>query len=753
MQTVNKVDKSTGFRRILTAVASVQEGLRQRSNWPLLIGLLVASAVFAVAALLVKSEIEHELEAQKNQANVHLLTLGARLEGEVNSNLVVLRGLRAEISINPDITHEELASLVSEYLFYYPAISHVALAPSLIISDVYPLEGNEAAIGLNYRNQPDQLKGVMEAIYNDDITLTGPINLVQGGRKFIGRIPVYAGKNKSELWGVVAVVLNLEKMLESAGIDRFLWGMKVALRDRKLDSRSAEVMLGDADVFRADAATVDVVLPDTRWQLAAIPANGWSLPGQKAQSWWLISALLSILAGVAAYLISANYRERLMAVENASFWANFDGLTGLPNRRYFNVRFTKLIEEHQQRKSGFAVFNLDLDFFREVNDSWGHAMGDRLLRSFARRMSRTVRADDLVARLGGDEFIMVLQDIDSPSQAETLAENLQRELIEPYDMDDQQFSITISLGISMFPLDGEDEETLLLNATRAKDEAKRAGRNRIAFFNEAISLEMSRHVQLHNEILEGIRTHQFELYYQPIQHLRSEQINKCEALLRWHHPEKGLISPVEFIPVAEQTGVIRNLGDWVLQQVCHDYRVLQEQGVAVSISVNRSPAEFFGRDCEQHWLDILEKNRMCNGDVIFEITESLLMDDAEQQRTAIRNLRNKGVAIAIDDFGTGYSSLSYLRDYPMDFLKIDRSFVSGILQDPQLRTLTEVMIKMGQTLGIEVVAEGVETVQQQALLTTLGCDFIQGYLLGRPMPLEDFVEFCQSRQKGAVKLN
>ncbi|MDF2181833.1 EAL domain-containing protein [Neptuniibacter sp. CAU 1671] len=746
--------QTTRFRRFSAAVTFLRNSLRQLTNWPLAIGLLIGFAVFTIAALVVQTETDHELETLKNQANVHLLTLGARLEGEVNSNLVVLRGLRAEISINPDITHEELASLVSEYLFYYPAISHVALAPSLIVSDVYPLEGNEAAIGLNYRNQPDQLKGVMESIYNDDITLTGPINLVQGGRKFIGRIPVYSGSKKSELWGVVAVVLNMEKMLEAAGIDSFLWGMKVALRTRQMDGQKTEVMLGDAAVFGADAAMVDVVLPNLRWQLAAIPKNGWKLPYQKTQYWWLISVVLSVLAGVAAYLISANYRERLMAVENASFWANFDGLTGLPNRRYFNARFRSLIEEHRQQGSGFAVFNLDLDFFREVNDSWGHAMGDRVLRSFARRMSRTVRADDLVARLGGDEFIMVLQDIDSPAQAELLAENLQRELIEPYEMDDERFSITISLGISMFPLDGEDEETLLLNATRAKDEAKRAGRNRIAFFNEAISLEMSRHVEMHNEILEGIRTHQFELYYQPIQHLKTGQIHKCEALIRWHHPEKGLISPAEFIPVAEQTGVIRNLGDWVLQQACHDYQSFQDKGVNMSISVNRSPAEFFGRDCEQHWLDILEQNRMNNADLIFEITESLLMDDNEQQRKVIRNLRSKGVAVAIDDFGTGYSSLSYLRDYPMDFLKIDRSFVSGILHDTQMRTLTEVMIKMGQTLGIQVVAEGVETMQQQALLATLGCDYIQGYLLGRPMPLDDFIEFCLPRQaQSAVELS
>ncbi|MFW1676719.1 EAL domain-containing protein [Pontibacter sp. JAM-7] len=746
MQKMNTVGHTPRFRRFSVVSLYIQHWLRQLTNWPLAIGLAVTLTVFLVAAMVVHTEIEHRIETEKNQAYVNLLTLGARLEGEVNTNLVVLRGLRAEISINPDITHQEFSRLVTEYLFYYPAISHVALAPGLVIKDVYPRKGNEAAIGLDYRTQPEQLKGVMESIYIDDITLTGPINLVQGGRKFIGRIPVYSGDNKSQLWGVVAVVLNVETLLEAAGLDTYLWGMNVALRHRQQDNQSADIMLGDAATFTPEAATVDVVLPNERWQLAAVPREGWVLAQQKTHYWWLIAGLLSLLAGVSAYLISANYRERLRAVENASFWANFDGLTGLPNRRYFNIRFTKLLEEHRKQNSGFAVFLIDLDFFHEVNDNWGHTMGDRLLRSFSRRMSRNVRADDLVARVGGDEFIMVLRDIDTPAQAESLAENLQHELMEPFDMDDQQFSITVCLGISMFPLDGDNEETLMLNANRAKDEAKRAGRSRIAFFNEEISLEVSRHLQLHNEILEGIRTDQFELYYQPIQHLRSGNVQKCEALVRWHHPEKGFISPAEFIPVAEQTGAIRNLGDWVLEQVCQHYQILQEQGVGVSISVNRSPAEFYGRDCEQHWLDLLEKNRMNNGDLIFEITESLLMDDKQLQREIIGNLRNKGVAIAIDDFGTGYSSLSYLRDYPMDFLKIDRSFVSGILQDPQLRTLTEVIIKMGQTLGIAVVAEGVETMQQQALLTALGCDYMQGYLLGRPMPLDEFVDFCRSRQ-------
>jgi diguanylate cyclase (GGDEF)-like protein len=711
---------------------------------PFAFSAMIFSIVLIISALFISHEFERIRENIKHQAFVNLLTLGARLEGEINAHLVVLRGLKAEVAINSDITQAEFARLVDEYLQTQLSIKHIALAPDLIITNLHPSKGNEKALGLNYRKIPAQLSAIMEAVELDEVILSGPVDLVQGGSALIARVPVFIGTDRKMLWGIVSAVIDDKDLLQRAGIDTSLWGVDIAIRGKDAKGAEGEVFYGDPAVFSPGSVSVDVILPYGRWQLAANASQGWQVSTKEVIYYWLVAFLVSLATGMAAYLIATNYREKLQAIETATYRANYDVLTGLSNRYHFSQQLQSLIYEHQRHGHMFALFFIDLDYFKEVNDNWGHPAGDELLRLFAHRMVSIVRSDDLIARLAGDEFVIVLKDLESATQAELLAEKLQLELGEPYLINGQYLSVTHSLGIAMYPADGGSMELLLQNADRAMYEAKRAGKNRIFFFNDHLSQEVKRHVQVHNEILDGLRKGQFELYLQPIMALSSGRVSKCEALVRWIHPERGLISPVEFIPVAEQTGAIKSLGEWILDEACHLSNQLRESGHSIQVSINRSVAEFYPKDADQRWLQIIDSHNVPHDMIVFEITESLLMDGGDSQLDKINMLRGKGIAFSIDDFGTGYSAINYLRHYPVDYLKIDRSFITDLLEDEQDRTLVEVIIKMGQTLGIRVVAEGVEDQAQMDMLKEFGCDYIQGFYLGKPLPYDEFIAFLSS---------
>ena len=724
-----------------------QRALKLLTRRSLALSFMVFGVVLILSAIFINHEFERVRENLKHQAFVNLLTLGARLEGEINAHLVVLRGLKAEIAINSDITQYEFSRLVDEFLLTNLSIRHLALAPDLIVTNIHPSEGNDAALGFDYREIPSQLPAVQESIARNEIILTGPVNLVQGGTALIARVPVFIGDERDFLWGIVSGVIDDQDLFFKAGLSESLWGLDIAIRGKDGKGDMGDTFFGSEATFKDDAVTVDVILPHGRWQMAASMKSGWQVDDKQVLSYWFVGLLVSLVTAMAAYLITSNYREKLVAIDTANYRASYDGLTGLSNRYHFGQKFTAMIQEHQRRQHKFALFFIDLDYFKEVNDNWGHHAGDELLRLFANRMQKIVRSDDLLARLAGDEFVIVLNDLESATQAELLAEKLQLELGEPYLIDGQYLSVTHSLGIAMYPQDGQTMEALLQNADRAMYEAKRAGKNRIYFFNDELSLEVKRHVQVHNEILEGIRKGQFELFFQPIMATDSGVMSKCEALVRWMHPDRGVISPVDFIPIAEQTGAIRALGEWILDEACHLSNKMSAQNINIQISVNRSVAEFFPKDADQRWLEIIDRHEVDHKNLVFEITESLLMDGGDSQLDKINRLRNKGIAFSIDDFGTGYSAINYLRHYPVDYLKIDRSFVTDIIDDEQDRTLVEVIIKMGQTLGIKVVAEGVETEEQLALLNKYGCDYVQGFYLGRPMPFDQLLTFYQARLK------
>lgn len=717
------------------------------TNRPSAFALVLLGLLFSIVALFIQHEIERNADAAKQNAHIKLLTLSTKLEGEVHADTLVLRALEANLLINRDYHHTELAQIIQHFQKTRPSIRHIALAPDLIIDFIHPMKGNEAALGLNYRNVPAQLRAVQQAISEKQMRVVGPINLVQGGTALVARLPVFLDDSKSTLWGIITGVFHDQILFERAGLNKGFEGFDIALRNKTNDDQNRKVFYGSDTTFNVDAVTADITVPGGQWQIAAFPKNGWQANDDQIVKYWIIGSLVNIVLALAAYFIMTNYREKLLAVQTANHRANYDVLTGLSNRYHFSQLLEQTIRDHKRDKQKFALFYLDMDYFKEVNDEWGHHVGDELLFLFAQRMKQNVRSDDLIARLAGDEFIIVLKHIESGHETEILAEKLKLELGEPYLINGQYLSITHSLGVAMCPEDGLTIDMLLQNANRAMYQAKREGKNRITFFNSELNKEVQRHVQVHNEILKGVREGQFELYFQPIMDLKNGGMPKCEALVRWNHPEQGLISPAHFIPIAEQTGAIVVLGNWVLEEACHLLSRIKHQGLDIVISLNRSVAEFQPNDVDDQWIGILNAFGINSNELVFEITESLLMDGAKSQLDKIHSLRDKGIAFSIDDFGTGYSAINYLRNYPIDYLKIDRSFVKDILIDDQDRTLVEVIIKMGQTLGIKVVAEGVEEEAQLELLKQFGCDYVQGYLLGKPMPYDQFVELLKLQSK------
>ena len=420
--------------------------------------------------------------------------------------------------------------------------------------------------------------------------------------------------------------------------------------------------------------------------------------------------------------------------------AHFDHLTGLPNRILLTDRLSENIKKAHRTKGHVAVMFIDLDKFKDVNDTLGHDQGDRLLIVVAERLKQAVRSSDTVARMGGDEFVVLVSDLDDARSVVNLAHNIVERVVEPIDLNGHMVSVTASVGIAAYPDDGTTVESLLRCADQAMYLSKSRGRNCYAFYTPDLEAGAQRRMRLISTMRSALATNQFFLNFQPIVDLRTGVIEKAEALLRWQHPELGLISPFEFIPLAEESGVIVAIGEWVFDQALtrlQHWRALT--GKDIQISINKSPLQFHAQRLHNMgWIERMQSQGLPGHSLIIEITEGLLVDATDQVQNSLLRYRDAGIQVAIDDFGTGYSALAYLNRFDIDFLKIDRSFVQNIETHKNDQTLIEAIITMAHALGLKVVAEGVETEQQLALLKAAQCDYGQGYFFSRPVTPEAF---------------
>lgn len=441
--------------------------------------------------------------------------------------------------------------------------------------------------------------------------------------------------------------------------------------------------------------------------------------------------------------------ERKQAEETIQRQAHYDALTQLPNRRLFRDRLEHTIKLSKRDHSPFALMLIDLDHFKEVNDTMGHDAGDFLLVDAAQRILHCVRESDTVARMGGDEFVVILPDIEDPANIERIAQKIISKLAAPFILGEEKAFISASIGITLYPSDASSMETLLKNADQAMYVAKNLGRNRMSYFTPVLQENAQKRMRMINDLRDALASDQFRVYYQPIVELATGEIHKAEALIRWMHPTRGMVEPSQFIPLAEETGMIVEIGDWVLHQAMHQVKRLQaSHHKGFQISVNKSPVQFQQDNPLKaaDWLLELERNGLHASSLVVEITEGVLLDDAGHVKERLLASRDAGIQVAIDDFGTGYSSLSYLKKFDIDYLKIDQTFINNLGNHPDDMALCEAIIVMAHKLGLKVIAEGVETEQQRQLLLAAGCDYAQGYLFSKAIPSNELEVLLQKNR-------
>ncbi len=430
--------------------------------------------------------------------------------------------------------------------------------------------------------------------------------------------------------------------------------------------------------------------------------------------------------------------DRKRADQQRWHQANHDALTDLPNRVLFNDRLSLAILHAQRRRQSLVVMFLDLDHFKRVNDTLGHSAGDELLVKVADRLRRCIRQDDTVARVGGDEFLLLLNGITREADAAGMARKILAILAEPFLIQKRELFVEASIGIGIYPGDGADAEALVTNVDTAMYRAKETGRNSFQFFTRKMQEQSQERAAMESGLRRALPRGEFLLHYQPIYRLRDRSVVGIEALVRWRHPEKGILSPREFIPLAEDVGLIARVGEWVLRRACEQLRTWQAAGAPpMRISVNVSPRQFQQRDFAANVRRIARETGIDPANLDLEITESIAMHDVAHTGRVLSELAELGIQISMDDFGTGHSSLNYLKHFPIRRLKIDQSFVAGMATHDKDHAIVATIISIARNLGLAVTAEGVETEEQAAMLAALACEDVQGYLFARPEPAEE----------------
>ena len=466
--------------------------------------------------------------------------------------------------------------------------------------------------------------------------------------------------------------------------------------------------------------------------------------------WLSINSVIDPVSKLLTHYIGifTDITERKKSEEEVRHIAFHDALTDLPNRMLFHDRLEHAISDAEREKTMVALMFLDLDRFKIVNDTLGHHIGDLLLQEVAERLKQNIRASDTVARLGGDEFVIILPDIHRARDVSKVARKVLESLNRAIVIDDNELYTTPSIGISLYPSDGKNVEGLMQSADTAMYTVKEAGKNNFQYFTQSMTQAAQQRAKLEKDLRIAIEQKEFELHYQPKIKTNPLRVVGCEALLRWKHPEQGYIPPDIFIPVAEDAGLIVQIGDWILEAAAQQIVSWRSKGMPdINVAINLSPVQFKDAMLANKIQDYINTSILDKEMVEFEITENILMDNVQASSEGLLTLKKLGVSLAIDDFGTGYSSLSYLKSFDIDTLKIDRSFVNDIHTESDSAEIVSAVISLAHNLGLIVVAEGVETEEQLLFLSDLKCDIFQGYYFSRPLPANEFFDYVKEQNK------
>ncbi|MER8827434.1 EAL domain-containing protein [Mesorhizobium sp. M0938] len=824
-------------------------------------------------------------------AKVNLIR--AKLEGNINGNLQLVQGLVATVVTEPYMGQQRFASLARNLFGGDSQLNNIAGAPDLVISLMYPMEGNEKAMGLDYRNDERQRAAALRARDERKLIIAGPVDLMQGGQGFVGRIPVFvrSAGNTERFWGIISAVVDVQRLYKASGLLDDDLGIDVALIGKDALGASGDQFFGNKGVGKSNPVTADVLLPSGSWRIAAIPKNGW--PSTPDNAWFLraimaaAGALVVIPILVTGRLIGErqrNYAERSrlsrrleLALEASAIgvwehdlatnkltwddrvneiygrqagerrgyldWAGaihpddvagahadfdsamaggepylseyriirpdgeirhvrskatiyriandtpkmigaewdvtadvllnkdlvrakqlsesknaelelakariehialHDSLTGLPNRRYLDQVLEDYAANARRVGGHVALLHIDLDRFKHINDTLGHAAGDAMLVHASAVLRSKVDGEGFVARIGGDEFIVLCVVHDVIKQLTRLADRVISQMREPVYYQGHRCRFGVSVGIAVD--NGKDVEAkhLLVNADIALYRAKRRGRNRYEFFTEAMQSEIVDTKRIADEILGGLERNEFIPFYQPQFDAKTLEIVGVEALARWRHPEKGILAPDVFLRIAEELNVVSIIDRTILEQSLLDLEGWSAANVHIPrVSVNVSAR----RLQDEELIKSLKKLNIKKGTVSFELVESIFLDDNDDLVTwNVEQIKELGIDVEIDDFGTGYASIVSLLKLQPRRLKIDRQLVAPIVKSPQRRQVVSSIIEIGKALGIEVVAEGVETMEHARILKRLGCDMLQGHAFGHALDSEGLKAFVRSRR-------
>ncbi|WP_085032376.1 bifunctional diguanylate cyclase/phosphodiesterase [Ensifer aridi] len=857
---------------------------------------MIATFVVLIAGILADNQNRIISEARMRSIVADELNpIRSKLETYINGNVQLVRGLIGTVATEPDMQQPRFSDLARSVFSERSQLRNLAAAPGLVVSMVYPVAGNEKAIGLDYRTNDKQRGSVMRAVASGKMVLAGPVDLVQGGRGLIGRFPVTtsAGGNK-RFWGLISAVIDIDRLYRDSGLVSSTLDIAIAGRDGQ--GRSGAIFFGDAAIFDKAPVELNVMLPGGTWRMAAIPKGGWPTTPQNA---WLVRLLILLgglmivvpmivtghltterqdnmralrqnkdqlqelshrlkialdtseigvweldidsgkllwdsrmkelygigssmrevyddwrdtlhpedlaraeaefaeaLATGGAYntefrirlpsgeirhiraigstYVGANGNRKIVGVNwdvtadvetratlseakrlaeahsaeletarhRMEFNALHDPLTGLPNRRFLDQILADRVRKFDAG-ARLSIFHIDLDRFKQINDTMGHAAGDEILRHAAGLLRSNARESDFVARIGGDEFVIIRAG-GSSEEDTALASRIIEAMSSPVRYKDQECRIGVSIGIAAQTAAADELSQILVNADIALYEAKRRGRNRHETFTGALKTAVFQTKQTADEILRGLEQNEFVAYFQPQFSPKSLDIIGVEALARWDHPTKGLIGPHAFLKTAEDINVVAAIDQKILEQALFQICRWEANGIHIpKVSVNLS----YSRLRDEGLVARLEQMSIPKGRLSFELLESISFDENDVTvMSNIRRIKELGIDIEIDDFGTGYASILSLLKLTPRRLKIDRQLVLPILDSPAERRLVESIIDIGTSLGIEVIAEGVETLDHGHILKELECHGLQGYAFARPMSANDLATFVFERR-------